>query len=285
MAPDDLKRRWDTDDGTRRKALVVKHLLARDPAWPRDLDGFAGADEVGDAEDLRGVDFSGLDLAGLDLSHVRLDYALLDRCDLSGARLQAARLPHASLRSACLRSVDLLQADLRDAEFSGADLSGALLLAADCSGASFRDACLRAAAFDDANLDRADFAGANLELADLQYARGATAADNLSSYEQPAATRPRSLRQPFDGSRDATSPLRDQRASRPPKWVLTYAIHRGTFKSRDVGQSQNFDSEAAARQEFARMRRDYAAIGCQIWFAYLTSPDGIRELLESSRYR
>ena len=59
------------------------------------------------------------------------------------------------------------------------------------------------------------------------------------------------------------------------KWVLAHGIHRGTLTSRDSGNPEEFDTEQEAMTAF-RKHKD--------WFAYLTSPNGDKRLLESNPY-
>jgi len=64
------------------------------------------------------------------------------------------------------------------------------------------------------------------------------------------------------------------------KWILNHGIHRGTVTSRDSGTS-TFDTEQEARDSFLEQKEWYRSIGYVIWFAYLTSPDGKKIVLDS----
>jgi len=68
------------------------------------------------------------------------------------------------------------------------------------------------------------------------------------------------------------------------KWVLAHGIHRGTLTSRDSGDPEMFDTAADALAAFRKHKDWYRRIGYQIWFAYLTSPSGDKQLLESNPY-
>ncbi len=68
------------------------------------------------------------------------------------------------------------------------------------------------------------------------------------------------------------------------KWILKHAIHRGTLTSRDIALPEEFDSEQDATKAHQNHRKFYRGIGYQIWYAYLTSPDGVERKLESNPY-
>ena len=63
------------------------------------------------------------------------------------------------------------------------------------------------------------------------------------------------------------------------KWTLNHGIHGGAVMSRDSGTS-TFDTEKEARDAFQKQKQWYHSIGYVIWFAYLTSPDGNKIVLE-----
>lgn len=68
------------------------------------------------------------------------------------------------------------------------------------------------------------------------------------------------------------------------KWILYHGCHKGTLISRDKGQPVEYDTEAAALEAYQGHRSFYQRIGYQIWFAKLTSPDGVTRTLESNPY-
>ena len=63
------------------------------------------------------------------------------------------------------------------------------------------------------------------------------------------------------------------------KWTLNHGIHGGAVMSRDSGTS-TFDTEKEARDAFQKQKQWYHSIGYVIWFAYLTSPDGNKIVLD-----
>ncbi len=59
-----------------------------------------------------------------------------------------------------------------------------------------------------------------------------------------------------------------------PKWTLVIGIHHGTFTSRDSEMPKKMASLEACQDEVTKAERDYAMIGCYIWFAKCTDPEG-----------
>lgn len=56
--------------------------------------------------------------------------------------------------------------------------------------------------------------------------------------------------------------------------------------SRDVANSEEYDTEEEAMKALNDHRTFYRSIGYVIWWAYLTSPDGNKQLIEqNSNYR
>ena len=76
LTPEQLKTRWETDEGKKRLQTVVAALLAGEP-WTDILSGFPGVTEID----------SGLDLRGADLRDANLSGADLDNADFSGTNL------------------------------------------------------------------------------------------------------------------------------------------------------------------------------------------------------
>ncbi len=69
------------------------------------------------------------------------------------------------------------------------------------------------------------------------------------------------------------------------KWIFNHGCHRGTLTSRDTGYPEEYDTEAEALEAYEGHRSFYLSIGYQIWYAKLTSPDGVTRTLESNSYR
>lgn len=53
----------------------------------------------------------------------------------------------------------------------------------------------------------------------------------------------------------------------------------------DTGHPEKYNTEAEALAAWQAYRKSYARMGYQIWFAELTSPDGVTRILESNSYR
>lgn len=68
------------------------------------------------------------------------------------------------------------------------------------------------------------------------------------------------------------------------QWVLHHGCHRGTLTSRDSGGAEYFDTRQQAVEAYQKHRKFYRSIGYQIWFATVTSPDGVKETLEQNPY-
>ena len=64
------------------------------------------------------------------------------------------------------------------------------------------------------------------------------------------------------------------------KWILTHAIHRHTFTSRDIASPEPYDTKELALQALEDARIFYRRIGYVIWWAYLKDPEGHETLLE-----
>lgn len=64
------------------------------------------------------------------------------------------------------------------------------------------------------------------------------------------------------------------------KWVLQHGIHRGTIISRDSAESE-YDTREEAIRAFLENKRRHASWGYVIWFAYLISPEGVKEVLDA----
>lgn len=68
------------------------------------------------------------------------------------------------------------------------------------------------------------------------------------------------------------------------KWILHHGCHKGTLMSRDTGLPEKYNTEIEALAAWQAYRKSYRRIGYQIWFAKLTSPDGVTRTLESNPY-
>ena len=58
------------------------------------------------------------------------------------------------------------------------------------------------------------------------------------------------------------------------KWTLTIGIHRGTLMSRDTEQPKKLNSRKECEDAVRVAERQYAELGCYIWFANAVDPDG-----------
>ena len=164
--PEQLKDRWETDDGKERLVEIIG-ALKRGESWATLLEGFPYAEEIPNGRDLRGADLHHEDLADAHLRHTALAEA-----NLSGARLFLANLRGSDLRGAVLSGAELGGATLSHAQLSGAELinaelGGADLTRADLAGAGMRNAQLHGATLADADLSGANLSGADLGKADL----------------------------------------------------------------------------------------------------------------------
>lgn len=68
------------------------------------------------------------------------------------------------------------------------------------------------------------------------------------------------------------------------KWIFNHGCHNGTLLSRDTGYPEEYDTEAEALAAWQDYRKAYSRMGYQLWFAKLTSPDGVTRTLESNPY-
>lgn len=71
----------------------------------------------------------------------------------------------------------------------------------------------------------------------------------------------------------------------PEQWTLDHGCHRGTLTSRDSGAPERFDTRDEAVAAYLAHRKFYRSIGYQIWFAELTAPNGVKEILEQNSYQ
>ena len=94
LTPEQLKTRWETDEGKKRLQTVVAALLAGEP-WTDILSGFPGVTEIDSGLDLRGADLRDANLSGADLGGADLRRANLGGADLSSANLRGANLQEA----------------------------------------------------------------------------------------------------------------------------------------------------------------------------------------------
>lgn len=69
------------------------------------------------------------------------------------------------------------------------------------------------------------------------------------------------------------------------KWSFHIGIHRGTYTSRDSELPREINSLDECRSEAYTAQRQYAALGCKIWFCYAVGPNNERiKLLPSEAY-
>lgn len=67
-------------------------------------------------------------------------------------------------------------------------------------------------------------------------------------------------------------------------WRLVIGIHDGTLMSRDLGDTTHISLEDC-RRDVEGAEKDYAKLGCFIWFATAHGPDGeIVELHKGTPY-
>src|SRR4051794_35787567 len=93
---EELIARWRTEDGVRRRRLVLETLRMND-GWAAALAGFPGASEVPGDRDLRRIDLRNLAPARAPPAPAWLAHAPLAGPRLDGAHLDGARLVNASL--------------------------------------------------------------------------------------------------------------------------------------------------------------------------------------------
>ena len=127
--PEQLRARWETEDGKRRLDDVVEAAKKGEP-WARILEGFAHVDEVRNGRDLRFAPLGHRELNGADLSDAHLTCAcllrsLLGGADLRGTTLIKAGIVETQLPWADLRGASLDQAKLFDSRLHGAKIQGA----------------------------------------------------------------------------------------------------------------------------------------------------------------
>lgn len=68
------------------------------------------------------------------------------------------------------------------------------------------------------------------------------------------------------------------------KWLVSHGIHDGTLTSRDLANPlgpTEHESEAAAREAFAKAKEGFAQIGCVTWFAYMYDDQGKQTELDA----
>lgn len=71
-----------------------------------------------------------------------------------------------------------------------------------------------------------------------------------------------------------------------PKWKFHIGIHRGTLTSRDSEPPKEVDSLPECRTMALKAMREYAQLGCLIWYCYAISPTGKRvTLIDGAPYR
>ena len=168
--PEQLKARWETEDGKRRLAELIMAARVR-LDWAFILVGFPHSDEVALGRDLRRAP-----LAGTDLRMARLDWADVSgadfrRANLSGANLSEADSSEADFGGAILKVANLVGTHLSKAKLSGANLNRARLYYADISKAELLGADLFHADLLSADLTGADLKDANLLAAQLTRAK------------------------------------------------------------------------------------------------------------------
>ena len=63
-------------------------------------------------------------------------------------------------------------------------------------------------------------------------------------------------------------------------WTLSYGIHRHTFTSRDMGTPiTNLQDLKVCEGQVQVLLREYRNLGCCLWFATATGPDGTQHQL------
>jgi len=153
-----LRERWETDDGRRRLAKVIEAAKKKED-WAAILKGFPYVEEVYNGRDLRfanlsganligaylRADLSGADLSGADLSEANLSHAALGRANLNGAHLIDANLSHAALDRANLSGASLINADLYCANLPSGNLQDANLKWCDLTQSVLNNATLTGA--------------------------------------------------------------------------------------------------------------------------------------------
>ena len=92
---EELKTRWETDEGKKR-LQKVKAALLTDKLWKDALLGFPGVEEIDSGLDLRGADLSGTSLISANLNGANLNGANLSGANLKGADLTGADLSGAT---------------------------------------------------------------------------------------------------------------------------------------------------------------------------------------------
>jgi uncharacterized protein YjbI with pentapeptide repeats len=96
---EELVRRWTTGEGREIRSRVIDALLAN-ADYRLLVAGLAGASEVLDHLDLRGLDLRGLALTGDIFVGASLDFARLDGCRIEHAYFDNTSLLYASFAEA-----------------------------------------------------------------------------------------------------------------------------------------------------------------------------------------
>lgn len=122
--PNNLKERWETEDGRDRLKRIIQAIQEGKEDWPDILKGFPGVDKLESGLDLRYADLSKLKLREAKLTNIRLDWANLSGANLENAELIGSNLYHASFCNTNLRKTDLSKAYIGNASFIAADIRG-----------------------------------------------------------------------------------------------------------------------------------------------------------------
>ncbi len=67
-------------------------------------------------------------------------------------------------------------------------------------------------------------------------------------------------------------------------WVFSFGIHKNSLTSRDVAPNMLFESREKAFEFYRKKKNSLESFGYKFWFAKVTSPDGVCEILEENDY-
>ena len=177
--PEQLKARWNTEDGQKRLTAIKQAQSDGLVDWNAISHQFPPTREF-KGKDLRGIDLRGFDLENADFTEVDFRHADLRDVNLRNACLSGTDLRGVYLVTTDLRGAEFIEADLREANLSKVDLRDAFLYKANLGKAdlreaklgkvNLREAILRGADMRTADLDETDFYEADLRWADLRNA-------------------------------------------------------------------------------------------------------------------
>ncbi len=153
LTPEELKARWETEEGKERLAAVVRTIRAGNHNWEDSLKGLIGVDEVENGRDLRFVSL--------------INHTLTVQYTGQGADFSDSRLEYANLYNAGLKNADFVRANLRSVNLGSANLENSRLTLADLTGINLVRAILINAQLDGAHLEESTLTWANMEKANL----------------------------------------------------------------------------------------------------------------------